>query len=320
MAKPAIGIVVLVLATLLSGVAIGKVVMAVAMVVAMGMAVVTMPRAWRRPPAFRRPSRGALPAGGVIRLEVARVRRSQVELPPELQSASTDYVRLRVADNGVGIPRRLRSHLFEPFFTTKEVGKGTGLGLASVYGIVRQSNGFISRRDEPGKGTVFTMHFPAVSRPSSSEPRRPRLRPSSRRRRDHPARRRRRCGPGHRGEILRRQGYHVLEAASPAAAQRYVRPSLRRHRPAADRCRHARDGWTCTGPAAGRPEARTCRAVHVGHAEMATPLDAGNPSVGFLRKPFQSAAWRARSRRCCRAPAARDTSSAPASGGVTQGL
>src|SRR5207253_19093 len=104
----------------------------------------------------------ALPSGGDIRLTVEAVDRSAIDMPPEQTSHAEQYVRLRVTDNGVGISPAVRAHLFEPFFTTKEVGKGTGLGLASVYGIVRQSNGCITVESEPGAGSVFAMHFPAV--------------------------------------------------------------------------------------------------------------------------------------------------------------
>jgi len=114
-------------------------------------------------------SRDALPDGGSIRLEVASVRLSDSDVPSDQPIRATDYVRLRVVDDGVGIAPEVRAHLFEPFFTTKEPGKGTGLGLASVYGIVRQSNGFIGVASEPGLGTAFTMHFPAVGAVASLE-------------------------------------------------------------------------------------------------------------------------------------------------------
>src|SRR5204863_3787217 len=106
-------------------------------------------------------ARDALPAGGRICLDVARVRIADVQLPQEI-APSPAYVRLRVSDNGVGIDPAARPHLFEPFFTTKEQGKGTGLGLASVYGTVHQSHGWIDVDSVPGHGATFTMHFPAI--------------------------------------------------------------------------------------------------------------------------------------------------------------
>jgi two-component system cell cycle sensor histidine kinase/response regulator CckA len=161
-------------------------------------------------------ARDAMPDGG-------RITISTKTVPHRLRNAggvvSGVCERLLVADNGVGMDNATRDRIFEPFFTTKPVGQGTGLGLSTVHGIVKQSGGELHVATAPGKGTSFTIYFPQVSTAAVAEPQ-----PSSARNaigsetilvvEDQPALR----------ELVRRvleqKGYRVLEASNGEQAVR----------------------------------------------------------------------------------------------------
>lgn len=107
-------------------------------------------------------SRDAMPNGGTIIIETRPVL---IDIPPKSATPIMkpgDYVALSVTDTGTGMPEEVLRHIFDPFFTTKPVGKGTGLGLASVYGAVRQNGGSIEVKSAPGQGTAMTIYFPAA--------------------------------------------------------------------------------------------------------------------------------------------------------------
>jgi CheY-like chemotaxis protein len=105
-------------------------------------------------------ARDAMPAGGQLMIETGNVEVAQHEFPPGSIGAPGPHVRLTVRDTGVGMDEKTSQHIFEPFFTTKEKGRGTGLGLSTVYGIVSQWQGFLKVRSEPGKGSEFSIYLP----------------------------------------------------------------------------------------------------------------------------------------------------------------
>jgi PAS domain S-box-containing protein len=163
-------------------------------------------------------ARDAMPRGGVLIIETR-----QLELDDEFRrlhgyGAPGKYVRLSISDNGMGMDEAAQKRIFDPFFTTKEVGKGTGMGLSTVYGIVKQHNGYITFYSEPGVGSTFYLYFPAVQKTVEKE---------------------RTAAPPVRGgreviliaednaavrglmrEVLTRNGYTVLEAVDGADAVR----------------------------------------------------------------------------------------------------
>ncbi|MCB8926130.1 MAG: response regulator [Ardenticatenaceae bacterium] len=107
-------------------------------------------------------ARDAMPQGGVLSFDLSPLTVLDNEAPPHSGMSSGEWVALTISDTGVGISSEAQAHIFEPFFTTKEVGKGTGLGLAQVYGIVQQHKGCIAVESQLGKGSTFTIYLPAL--------------------------------------------------------------------------------------------------------------------------------------------------------------
>jgi PAS domain S-box-containing protein len=161
-------------------------------------------------------ARDAMSEGGTLSVETADVELDEGFAAQHAGAASGSYVVLRVRDTGTGMDEATRAQIFEPFFTTKQVGKGTGLGLATVYGIVKQHGGYVTVESELGRGSTFAVYLPRVEEEPEAEPEVT-------------------TAPGPHGKtillvdddeevltlaanVLRLEGYVVLEASTPTAA------------------------------------------------------------------------------------------------------
>jgi len=163
-------------------------------------------------------ARDAMPDGGRLTIETSNVSLDEAYVKHHPEAVTGPHLMLSVSDTGIGMTREVQAHLFEPFYTTKPVGRGTGLGLSTVYGIVKQSGGTIWVYSEPGQGTTFKLYFPeAVTH--SELPIRAAVTPA-----DHSGTEAILLVEDDQqvrttvGGMLRRAGYHVIEASNGGEA------------------------------------------------------------------------------------------------------
>jgi CheY-like chemotaxis protein len=161
-----------------------------------------------------------MPNGGKLILETSNITLTQDYVYQHSGMTPGQYVMLAVSDTGIGMTKEVKAHLFEPFFTTKGMSSGTGMGLSSTYGIIRQSNGYVLVYSEQDHGTTFKIYLPRTEEQVESLPR-----PEEGKSvaggdetillvEDEPLVR------GLAARVLRKQGYHLLEASNGSEALR----------------------------------------------------------------------------------------------------
>ena len=164
-------------------------------------------------------ARDAMPSGGTLLIRTENVQLGEDYAQQHSEVKPGAYVLMEVSDTGIGMDEDVKAHLFEPFFTTKKPGEGTGLGLATVYSIVKQSGGSIRTYSEPGEGTTFRIYLPRIEEGVSPQADQPRATPASLRGTEtilvvegqEDLRKMVRV-------VLTNYGYHVLEAGNPGEA------------------------------------------------------------------------------------------------------
>jgi CheY-like chemotaxis protein len=240
-------------------------------------------------------ARDAMPGGGRLSLHTANVEVDERLTASRPWMRNGTYVRLSVIDSGLGMTPEVKAHLFEPFFTTKAVGKGTGLGLATVYGIVKQNCGYVLVDSEPGQGTAFEIYLPRVAGAAvEASPRGNAVSPTG-------------CetvlvvedDPDVREvtvRSLRCGGYRVLEAPGAREALEVAERAGRLHLLLTDVMMQGLDGRAVANEL--RRKHADLRVLYVsGHAEeVIVKRGVLEPGIDFLAKPFTPSALLARVR------------------------
>jgi two-component system, cell cycle sensor histidine kinase and response regulator CckA len=204
----------------------------------------------------------AMPSGGKLIIETRSCDLDESYASTHADVCPQTWVLIAVTDTGCGMPKETLEHMFEPFFTTKEPGKGTGLGLATVYGIVKQSHGHITVYSEPGHRAAFKVYFPSLDK-SAPRPTTPRVGTAPKRdgtvllaEDEAPLR-------VLAAESLKRLGYTVLQAGNGLEAARSCRPTFRQNRCRRDGRSHATHGRSGTRRKATTKASRVRRDFHV---------------------------------------------------------